>query len=213
MPAKKKAPKKKVVKRKGSQMVKHSNDLLVKDHKFQPGNEWYNFRTKHGRDILFSTPEILWEEASKYFRYVDDNPWYEHKPMVVSNGGNAGSSVEMQKIPKRLPYTMQGLCMYLNVNRQYFSDFKNSKSCTDDFSLVIARIEETIYRQKFEGASSGFFNSNIIAYDLGLVKKVDVVSNGEAIKAPEFKVYNSAPPLADSEDKVERERPKKKKED
>ena len=41
-----------------------------------------------------------------------------------------------------------------------------------DFSLIVTHIEETIYRQKFEGAACGFYNANIIARDLGLQDKV-----------------------------------------
>lgn len=173
--------------------------------KFDMGNQLYKRRSKHGRDILFSTHIILWEAACEYFTMVDENPLYEIKPIVVSMGRH-GSRIEMQQIPKKRPYTLNGLFNYLDVNRNYFLDFKNSKSYTRDFSIVIERIERTIYDQKFDGAASGFFNANIIAYDLGLVKKVDVTSDGEAIKQPEFKIYNNAPPLADSEEKVSKKR-------
>ena len=39
---------------------------------------------------------------------------------------------------------------------------------------IITRIREAIYQQKFEGASVGAFNANIIARDLGLADKQDV---------------------------------------
>ena len=41
----------------------------------------------------------------------------------------------------------------------------------EDFLTIISYIEETCYSQKFEGAAADFFNSNIIARDLGLVDK------------------------------------------
>lgn len=39
---------------------------------------------------------------------------------------------------------------------------------------VTTRIDEIIYKQKFEGAAVGAFNANIIARDLGLADKKDV---------------------------------------
>lgn len=44
----------------------------------------------------------------------------------------------------------------------------NEKGKYDDFSEVIRVISNIMYAQKFEGASVGVFNANIIARDLGL---------------------------------------------
>jgi len=38
------------------------------------GNEFWKARSKHGRDKIFTTPEILWEAACEYFEWVADNP-------------------------------------------------------------------------------------------------------------------------------------------
>jgi hypothetical protein len=143
--------------------------------KASQGNQWWALRTKHGRDKIFATPEILWEAACEYFQAVDDNPLIEVKPIVTSDGGMMGSSINMQEVPHKRPYTMQGLCRYLHVNTVYFNVFK--RQCDDeDFNKVIRMIEETIYEQKFEGATSGFFNANIISRDLGLVDKSENVN-------------------------------------
>ena len=32
------------------------------------GNEWYKLRSKHGRDKLFTTPELLWEAECEYLQ-------------------------------------------------------------------------------------------------------------------------------------------------
>ena len=76
------------------------------------------------------------------------------------------------------PYTISGLCLYLNTNHGYFSDFKKSlEGQTDkrsqDFSDTITRIEEVIRTMKYEGAAVGAFNASIIGKDLGLVEKVE----------------------------------------
>jgi len=133
------------------------------------GNQFWKQRSKHGRDKLFQTPAILLEAAEEYFQWCEDNPFIESKPMVVSNGQNSGSSIEMAEIPIKRPFTLYGLCSFLDCSTGYFRAFKSTAQEKDkDFLSVIEKIEETIYNQKFSGAASGFFNANIIARDLGL---------------------------------------------
>lgn len=136
------------------------------------GNQFWKQRSKHGRDKLFQTPELLWDAACEYFQWCDENPLIavEHDKLKVNGEGDRLIMVEL---PKMRPYTIQGLCLYLDVNNQYLNDFEGSlkDNPNKDFSSVITRIKETIYTQKFEGAASGFFNPNIIARDLGLSDK------------------------------------------
>lgn len=140
---------------------------------FKKGNKFWQIRSKHGQDRLFKSPELLWEAACEYFQWVDDNPEYESKPMVISIGNNSGSEVVMEKVPKKQPYTLQDLCSYLGVVSSYFRVFKATLQPKQrEFLTVIERIEETIYSQKFRGASSGFFNANLISRDLGLAEQV-----------------------------------------
>lgn len=143
------------------------------------GNQFWKLRSKHGRDKLFATPALMLEAACEYFEWCDQNPFIESKPMVVSSGGNTGSSIEMAEIPVKRPYTIQGLCLYLNCNTAYFRQFKTN--CIEDFSTVIAEIEEVIYNQQFSGAVSGFFKENIISRNLGLKDQKDITSNGNEI--------------------------------
>lgn len=135
------------------------------------GNQFWKLRSKHGRDILFATPELMWDAACEYFQWCIDNPFYKSEAKVV-NIGDYQSDVRLIDIPVMRPFTMQGLCQYLDCNTRYFSDFK--KTCDEDFSAIITRIEDVIYNQKFSGAASGFFNSNIIARDLGLRDKQEI---------------------------------------
>ncbi len=144
------------------------------------GNQFWKLRSKHGRDKLFESPQLLWESACEYFEWCDNNPFLESKPMVVSNGQMAGSEVQMIEIPIKRPYTLHGLCLYCNANTGYFRVFKSQERAnSDDFKTVIAEIEETIYNQQFSGAASGFLNANIIARNLGLKDSTDITSGGE----------------------------------
>jgi len=144
------------------------------------GNKFWELRSKHGRDKLFETPELMWQAACEYFEWCEENPFEETEAKVVSDGQGLGSSVTMVKLPKMRPFTMQGLCLYLGCNTAYFRTFKSQERAQkEDFSTVINQIEETIYNQKFSGAASGFLNANIISRDLGLSDKIDSNHSGE----------------------------------
>jgi hypothetical protein len=135
-------------------------------------NKFWLLRSKHGKDKLFTTPELMWEAACEYFEWCDNNPFHETKPMSVSLGQGGGSSVEMVIIPIKRPFTLQGLCLYLDCSSSYFRSFKSTIKPEDkDYLTIIEKIEETIYDQKFSGAAAGFFNANIISRDLGLADK------------------------------------------
>lgn len=131
------------------------------------GNNFWEVRSKHGRDKLFKTPELMWEAATEYFQWCIDNPL--KKMESVKSYKETGKIIA---IPISRPFTWEGLCGYLDCNLAYFRTFKSQMQEKDkDFNTVLTRIEQTIYRQKFEGASVGIFNHNIIARDLGLADK------------------------------------------
>lgn len=142
------------------------------------GNRFWELRTKHGLDKLFASPELMWEAAVEYFEWCEDNPLIE-----VDFRGKDATQVEL---PKMRPFTIHGLTLYLGCNVQYFSEFHdNVKNVKEDdkkeFALVITRIKQVIYDQKFSGAAAGFLNPNIIARDLGLRDKTDLTTGGHAI--------------------------------
>ncbi len=126
------------------------------------GNKFWENRSKHGRDILFATPELLWEAATEYFEWCTSNPLIE-----IDFKGKDASKVE---IPHMRPFTIHGLCLYIGCGTSYLRNFQPPN---EDFKAVITRIEEMIYSQKFDGAAAGFLNPNIIASDLGLAKKIE----------------------------------------
>jgi hypothetical protein len=137
------------------------------------GNQFWKLRSKHGRDRIFESPEVLAEAAYEFFQWCDENPLM--KSELIKGGDLAGQIVE---VPVMRAYTQQGLCSFLGVNTVYFNDFIESlKGKTDqqskDFSNVITHIREVLYSQKFTGAAANLLNANIIARDLGLQEKTD----------------------------------------
>lgn len=166
-PKKKPQTKKKPVKDTGRKLVTP----------FTVGNQFWKMRTKHGRDKLFETADLLWQAACEYFQWCDENPWFKNE--AVKAGDHFGEHVQ---VPIARPYTLQGMCIYLDCNTAYLRQFKASLGKEpSDFSTIISKIEEIIYTQKFEGAAVGAFNANIIARDLGLTDKKDVTTGGESL--------------------------------
>lgn len=144
------------------------------------GNRFWELRSKHGRGKLFETPELMWQAACEYFEWCENNPLMEVEQAKGSpksekdDDGNISWSPNLIELPKMRPFTLQGLCFYLNCNTAYFRSFKaQERAQKEDFSTIIAEIEETIYNQKFSGAAAGFLNANIIARDLGLADKTE----------------------------------------
>lgn len=143
------------------------------------GNQFWKLRSKHGRDKIFKTPELMLEAASEYFQWCEDNPFYEvvlsknySKPFKDANG-EVYFPPNTENLPKMRPFTMQGLCIFLGVNTVYFNQFEEGLKGKDDetskdFSKIVTHIRDIIYNQKYSGAASGFLNPNIIARDLGL---------------------------------------------
>ncbi len=135
-------------------------------------NNFWTLRSKHGRDKIFSDPIVLLEAVSEYFEHVDANPW--HKNEAIKGGDAAGTIVP---IPTQQPYTLKGLCNFLDIGYNTWISYKENKQFTE----VIQRIEDFVYNQKFVDATVGAFNANIIARDLGLVDKKDVTSDNEGL--------------------------------
>lgn len=130
------------------------------------GNQFWKLRSKHGRDKLFVTPQLLWEAACEYFEYCDKNPWRVTK----SKKGVKGK--ETEETPTQCPYTLTGFLSYCDTSDSYWRKFK--ESANEDFFTVITRIENIIKSQQLEGAMVGAFNANIVARINGLAEKQEL---------------------------------------
>ena len=143
------------------------------------GNEFWKLRSKHGRNKIFKTPQIMLEACYEYFKWCEDNPLIE----IDFRGSNPPVKVEL---PKMRALTIDGLTCYLHVNAKYFDDFEKGldgkkDEISKDFSQVITHARAVIRNQKFIGAAAGFLNPNIIARDLGLKERSDFTTDDEKI--------------------------------
>lgn len=139
------------------------------------GNQFWRLRSKHGRDLLFKTPQLLQEACEEYFNWCDAHPWYK---IEASKSPYAKKEDRLIKIPTAIPYTLSGLCIYLGASESFWKEFRKNTELSEDFLSVISRVEEIIRTQKFTGAAVGAFNANIIARDLGLSDKQEHTGEG-----------------------------------
>lgn len=126
------------------------------------GNEFWKMRSKHGRDLIFSSPTIMWEACCEYFETTDKRKDWDRQEWVGRDG------VEVSR-RLRVPYTLTGLYIFLDVSAKAWSEYREREG----FGAICTQVENIIYTQKFEGATVGVFNHNIIARDLGLKDKTE----------------------------------------
>lgn len=128
------------------------------------GNQFWKARSTHGRNPIFASPDDLWDAACEYFEWVDANPLYEDK-VTSFQGVNTH-----EPIAKMRAMTVAGLCLFLDISRQGWDEYRKRQ----DFLAVTSRIDDVIRSQKFAGAAADLLNANIIARDLGLADKSEM---------------------------------------
>ena len=130
------------------------------------------------------TPEGLWEEACKYFDWANKNPWHKieqtKQPQRLpqnydkaKHGSISAFLKQVVKIPVQRPYTIEGLCNFLNISVDTFLNYSN-KAGYETYFGVSARIREVINNQQLEGGLVGAFDSGIVARKLGLADKKEL---------------------------------------
>jgi len=123
------------------------------------GNQFWKARTKHGRDKIFESSSVLWDACCEYFEWVESNPLQEEK-IFHTNG-----MITKDSVSKMRAMTLSGLCLFIGIDHTTWNEWKKDK----DFSLIVEKVTNIIYNQKFAGAASDLLNANIIARELGLV--------------------------------------------
>lgn len=141
---------------------------------FLPGNRFWEARSSHGRNPLFTDPQDLWDACCEYFE------WNESNPLHMAKAFGYEGAVTVEPIPVMRALTIGGLCLFLDIDETTWRGWKKDRS---DLIPIITRAEAIIYKQKFEGASANLLNANIIARDLGLADKSELTGrDGEPIK-------------------------------
>ena len=153
-----------------------------------------------GRPKSIESPEQLYMLFRKYMTWCKDNP--RTKQDFVGKDGD-----EIERKLER-PLSWVGFEAYL-YERLIISDLGNYERNTDgsykEFLPIIRALKTFIEQDQFEGAAVGIYKENIIARKLGLADKqearhVDKDGNDVPSAPPTIQVFNSGPPLGESED-------------
>lgn len=136
------------------------------------GNQFWKVRSSHGP--IFATPDVLWEACTEYFEWVDAHPLYE--PRAFSYQGE----VKVEHIERMRAMTISGLCIFLDIARSTWDNYRER----DGFGDITARVDAIIRTQKFEGAAADLLNPSIIARELGLADKSEVTGKDGAALVP-----------------------------
>jgi hypothetical protein len=92
-------------------------------------------------------PHELLDKFVEYQEWMEDNPLYEQ---ILHQ--KSGQTV---RVPRMRAMTIKGFCLFAGIAQNTFYGYAKKP-------------EDAVYVQKFEGASAGLLNTNIIVRDLGL---------------------------------------------
>lgn len=138
----------------------------------EKGNKYWEFRNKHGKDPDYN-PDALWDEAVKYFQWVEENPLWESvlvaKGIKIKDDDGIEKTVYSTAMPKMRAMTLKAFHLFADISNTTWINYKKKK----DYITITTRIDNIIYSQKFEGASATLLNPNIIARELGLGEKIE----------------------------------------
>lgn len=142
--------------------------VQVSRGQFKKGNRLWERRLTTGYDPKFGTAEELADACCEYFEWAESNPLFEDKPFAYEG------VVTIEPIAKSRVFTLVALCTFIGVTLPTWGNWRRDRP---DLKGVLAWAENVIYSNKFEGASAGLYNANIIARDLGLADKQDLTSS------------------------------------
>ena len=171
---------------------------------FPPGNQLWKLKQKYGKDRLFAEPDLLMEQARKYFTWCDENPL--HRVELVKFQGAASQ----EHLPLGRPYTMDGLTTFLGVTGSYFRTAKselrakveNGKATDNERELLntIETIEQICRDQNVSGAAVGIFNGSLVARIHGIADKVENHNTGDAVVRVVVRDQKTADHLSELDD-------------
>ena len=125
------------------------------------GNAFWKARSSHGRQPIFADASQLWDACVEYFEWVEQHPLYEAKAFAYKG------RVELKRVPKMRAMTISGLCIFLDMTLQTWTQYRARQGFAD----ITQRVDEIIRTQKFEGAAAGLLDANLIAREMAMLER------------------------------------------
>lgn len=151
-------------------------------------------KKKNRRPKKISEPEILYSLFLEYKDWCKANPRKENMPDYKAATSFA--------VDRERPMTWDGFEVWLfdqGIIKRLDDYRANKEGRYTEFADIISRIDKIIRTDKFEGATVGIYNHNIIARDLGLIDKSETsakvdVSALNIVPASEYvKIHGKIP--------------------
>jgi hypothetical protein len=137
--------------------------------------------------VASDSPEALWYNAVRYFKWNDANPIRNTKTL---KDGRVISNINTR------PYSIKALCLHCGILEEYLRDVRASKDRDSLYYIVVSKILYLIYVQNLEGGITNEFNPIMISKVLNIDKE-DIPTG--AIKVI---IEGGLPSLSESEDEV-----------
>lgn len=109
---------------------------------------------KKGRPLKFTDPEELQKKIDAYFAKCDART---RKKYITTREG-----IEVVDEPFPIPYTIEGLCVGLDCNRDTLINYSNREPFFD----IIMRAKEKIFANKVEGSLDRTYDSQMAKFML-----------------------------------------------
>jgi hypothetical protein len=139
---------------------------------------------KNGKRKSIEDAPKFWALACEYFAEVDENPIYRNE--LLKSGDLAGTQAQ---VTLARPYSWRGFEAFLVLRGivSKLDDYRyNTLGRYDDYIEVVQAVGSVMHAQKFEGASVGLFNANIIMSDLKMAEIVHTHLSGNVSNEPEY---------------------------
>ena len=164
-------------------MEKDSND----NNEYQQHWEVLN----SGAVVVSNTPEDLWLNAIKYFKWCSDNPIVRKRTLV--SGKEAGKLVKEEQ---ERPYSIKALCLHCGITEEYIRDIRSSEDKSNVYYQVVSKVLYLIYTQNLENATVGIYNPIFVSKVLNM-EKDDIPTKGITIE-----IMGGLPELSTSENEI-----------
>jgi hypothetical protein len=118
-----------------------------KGNKFALGNS--------GRAKKFESPEQLKLFIDQYFDWCDANP-------IIRIEWNGKDPVSCD-VPTQRPYTVEGLCLHLDIDRATLLNYQKEKGY-EEFFNIITHYKRRITENNITYGMTGAYNANLVKF-------------------------------------------------
>lgn len=144
-----------------------------------------------GNITVSATPEEMWKNATKYFKWCDENP------IETKWTPRTGKMAGVEQIEKKIrPYSVKALCLHCGIEEEYLRDLRASKDKTSSYYKIASAILYVIYIQNFEMAAVDYYSPIFMTKVLGMDKDDTPPTSIKVI------IENAVPELSTSESQI-----------